>query len=168
MNNTENIEAIIKQIIHSKTESGFAVIKAEDVNRYNVFTAVGKIRGPKVGAIIEMNGYWFNSEKYGVQFKVLGSSISVPQNLAGIINYLGSAFVDAVGHKSARRIVDFFGEQTLDILENDIEKLALVPGIGPVRVRNIILAWNEQKPFNKVVKRQLLSQNKRAGLETDK
>jgi len=89
----------------------------------------------------------------------MGSSISVPQNLAGIINYLGSAFVDAVGHKSARRIVDFFGEQTLDILENDIEKLALVPGIGPVRVRNIILAWNEQKTFNIIIKRDLLSKN---------
>jgi exodeoxyribonuclease V alpha subunit len=160
MNNMENIEAEITQVIYSKTDSGFAVIKAKDINKNNVFTAVGKILGPKVYEIIKMNGYWFRNEKYGIQFKVLSSEISVPQNLASITNYLGSAFVDAVGPKSARRIVDYFGEQTLDILENDIGKLSLVPGIGPVRVRNIILAWNEQKPFNKAVKQQLLSKNK--------
>lgn len=160
MNNMESIEAEIMQVIYSKTESGFAVIKAKDVNRKNVLTAAGKIQGPKVGAIITMNGYWFKNEKYGIQFKVLNSEISVPQDLAGITKYLGSAFVDAVGPKSARRIVDYFGDQTLDILENDIKKLALVPGIGPVRARNIILAWNTQKPFNVVIKRQLLSKNK--------
>ncbi len=155
MENLEEIEGEVLQTIYKSNDNKFAVIKVRDYDHSNIFTAVGDIHGPKTGAIIKLSGYWVNDRKHGVQFKTLSSKVAVPDTFGGLIRYLGSNFVDAVGPKSARKIVEFFGEGTIDILENDIEKLLLVPGIGQGRLRNIKLAWNDQKLFNVAIRGKL-------------
>lgn len=142
-----NIRGIIRQIVYNSVDTKYAIIRVQDFNGENIFNAVGKIHEPKVGAAIHLTGYWVNSYKYGRQFRTLRSQIADLDTLSGLMHYLGSKFVDAVGHESARKIVAFFGEETIDILENNIERLVLVQGIGPTKLRNIKHAWDDQKKF---------------------
>lgn len=157
MEHYEDIQGEIIQIIYSNTDAKFAVARVQDANRKNIFTAAGNIHGPKVGAIVKLKGYWEKNHKHGIQFKTISSEIAVPATLAGMMKYLGAGFVEAVGPRSARNIVEYFGEKTVHVLENDIEKLILVPGIGPGRLRNISLAWNDQKQFNIAIRKNVSS-----------
>jgi len=157
MNHYEEIKGEVIQIIYSNIDANFAVIKVKDINKNNTLTATGKIQSPKVGAIVKLRGYWEKHRKHGVQFKTISSAIALPDTLAGIMKYLGAGFVEAVGPRSARKIVEYFGADTANVIENEIEKLILVPGIGPGRLRNIQLAWNDQKIFNVAIKKKLLS-----------
>lgn len=157
MDNYEEIKGEILKIIHSSIDLRYAVIRVQDSDRRNIFNAAGKIQSPKIGANVKLKGYFENHRKHGIQFKTVSSVIALPDTLAGLTKYLSAGFVDAVGPRSARKIVEFFGEDTANILENEIWKLALVPGIGPGRLRNISIAWNDQKQFNVMIRKKLLS-----------
>jgi exodeoxyribonuclease V alpha subunit len=76
---------------------------------------------------------------------------TVPATVFGIKKYLGSGLIKGLGPVIAGRIVKKFGEKTLDIIENDIEKLTMVEGIGKKRIAMIQNAWNEQKEIRDVM-----------------
>jgi exodeoxyribonuclease V alpha subunit len=156
MRNYESIKGQIIKVIFSNTDAKYAVIRVQNAAGSNIFNAAGRIESPKVGAIVVLNGYFENHRKHGIQFKTVNSEIAVPDTLAGLTKYLGAGFVESVGSQSASNIVEYFGDETINILENDIDKLILVPGIGPVKIRNIKLAWNDQKQFNVMIKKKLL------------
>jgi len=157
MTQYEEITGEIIQIIFSNTDAKYAVVRVQDANRNNIFNAAGRIQGPKVGAIVKLKGYWEKNQKHGIQFKTISSAIAVPDTLTGIMKYLGAGFVEAVGPRSARKIVEYFGEETVNVLENEIFKLILVPGIGQGKLRNISLAWNDQKKFSIAIKKNMSS-----------
>ena len=89
--------------------------------------------------------------KFGEQFKVVDYKTAVPATVFGIQKYLGSGLIKGLGPVIAGRIVKKFGEKTLDVIENDIEKLATVEGIGKKRIAMIQNAWNEQKEIRDVM-----------------
>lgn len=140
----EEILGEILEIIFLKEETNFAIVKIKD-SKMRIIKVTGNIRCPLIGAKIKMNGFWENHPRYGNQFKVIHSEISIPDNVYGIRNVLGSGLAQGIGPAAARRIVAFFGAETIDIMNNDIEKLLLVPGIGLEKFRKIQSAWNKQK-----------------------
>ena len=69
----------------------------------------------------------------------------------GIQKYLGSGLIKGIGPVMAKRIVAKFGKDTLDIIENEIEKLAEVDGIGKKRIQMVKKAWEDQKEIREVM-----------------
>jgi len=103
------------------------------------------------GEIIKMRGEWTNHPRYGEQFKIIHYKTSVPASVFGIQKYLGSGLIKGIGPVMAKRITKQFGKKTLDIIEEEIEKLVEVEGIGEKRIRMIAQAWEAQKEIREVM-----------------
>ncbi len=114
-------------------------------------TVTGNFSSVSPGETVELTGLWTSHPQYGDQFKALEYSVTRPATLAGIQKYLGSGLIKGIGPVTARRIVDHFGEETLDIIETTIERLSEVKGIARKRVAMIHHAWEEQRAIKEVM-----------------
>ena len=141
----------IERITFSNEENGYTIARVKIYGRQDLVTVVGYLMSPSPGEMLNMKGEWVNHPKFGEQFKVTEYKTTVPATIFGIQKYLGSGLIKGLGPVIASRIVKKFGEKTLDVIENDIEKLALVEGIGKKRIAMVQNAWEEQKEIRDVM-----------------
>ncbi|MEA3428796.1 MAG: ATPase, T2SS/T4P/T4SS family, partial [Thermodesulfobacteriota bacterium] len=146
-----DLQGQIEKITYSDEESGFTIAKVKVDEQQDPVTVVGNLMSPVPGVILKMKGEWANHPKYGKQFKVIDYKTAVPASVCGIKNYLGSGLIKGLGPVMAGRIVKKFGIKTLDIIENKIEKLADIDGIGKKRIAMIKTAWDEHKEIRDVM-----------------
>ncbi|NVL93215.1 MAG: AAA family ATPase, partial [Desulfobacterales bacterium] len=145
------LQGQIERITYTNNENGYTVAKVRVQGRRDVVTVVGNLVAPTPGEIIKMSGEWTNHPKYGEQFKVVRYKSLVPASVYGIERYLGSGLIKGIGPVMAKRIVEKFGKTTLDVIEDEIEKLAEVDGIGEKRIGMIKKAWEDQKEIREVM-----------------
>jgi exodeoxyribonuclease V alpha subunit len=119
--------------------------------RRELVTVIGNIVNPTPGEVIRMKGEWGSHPKYGEQFKIVFCQCTTPATVYGIEKYLGSGLIKGIGPVMAKRIVKKFQEKTLDLIENEIDKLADVAGVGKKRIAMIKKAWEEQKEIRTVM-----------------
>ncbi len=141
----------IERITFASEESGFTVARVKVKGHRDLVTIVGNLMSPMPGEIISMKGKWSSHAKYGQQFSVQQYHTAVPASVVGIRKYLGSGLIKGVGPVTAGRIVNKFGSDSLEIIENDIKKLHQVNGIGKKRIEMIAAAWEEQKEIRDVM-----------------
>ena len=141
----------IEKITFTNEENGFTIARVKVRGSHGLVTVVGTMMSPMVGEILEMRGEWSTHPNFGEQFKVLEYKPKVPVTTYGIRKYLGSGMIKGLGPVMAGRIVDRFGKKTLDIIENDIQRLAEVEGIGKKRIAMITGAWDEQREIRDVM-----------------
>ncbi len=108
-------------------------------------TVVGKCAAIWVGEELRASGAWRRHPQHGVQFEARSLLCIAPTSLEGIRRYLSSGMIRGIGKVNARRIVDHFGEATLDVIEKQSARLREVEGIGPKRRQLIKESWNEQR-----------------------
>jgi exodeoxyribonuclease V alpha subunit len=89
--------------------------------------------------------------QYGRQFQVEAYDTMLPATVQGIRRYLGSGLIKGIGPKMAERIVEHFGQATLEVIEQQPGRLVEVPGLGPKRTRMITAAWAKQRAIKKVM-----------------
>ena len=77
---------------------------------------------------------------HGLQFKAEELRTTPPHTAEGIVKYLGSGLVKGIGPHFARKIVQVFGERTLEVIDESPSYLKEVKGIGPRRIQRIALA----------------------------
>jgi exodeoxyribonuclease V alpha subunit len=145
------LQGQIERITYTNNENGYTVAKVRVQGRRDLVTVVGNLVAPTPGEIIRMSGEWTNHPKYGEQFKVVRYKSLVPASVYGIERYLGSGLIKGIGPVMAKRIVEKFGKTTLDVIEERIEKLAEVDGIGEKRIGMIKKAWEDQKEIREVM-----------------
>ena len=141
----------IERITFTNEENGFTIAKVKVQGKRDLVTVVGNLMAPMPGEIIDMQGEWAHHAKYGPQFKVVHFKTKVPATVFGIQKYLGSGLIKGLGPVMAGRIVDRFGENTLDIIENQIDRLAEVKGIAEKSIAKIATAWEAQKDIRDVM-----------------
>ncbi|MDR2781348.1 MAG: ATP-dependent RecD-like DNA helicase [Holosporaceae bacterium] len=141
----------LERITYENDENSYIVAKVKVYGYTDLVTIVGNIPSPTPGEILNMSGEWVNHPKFGMQFKVVFCECSVPASVAGIEKYLGSGLIKGIGSVMAKRIVKKFGEKTLDIIEESVEKLLEIEGIGRIRTEMIAKAWEEQKEIRSVM-----------------
>lgn len=146
-----DLQGQIERITYTNEENGYTVAKVKVYNRNDLVTVVGNLLSPNPGEVIKMKGEWVNNAKYGEQFKVVHYKSLVPASVKGIEKYLGSGLIKGIGPVMAKRIVKKFGEDTLNIIEHDIQKLSEVEGIGEKRIEMIKNAWAAQKEIREVM-----------------
>jgi exodeoxyribonuclease V alpha subunit len=96
-------------------------------------------------------GHWVNHKQFGRQFAVEKFESVLPRTVVGIKKYLGSGLVKGIGRTFADRIVEKFGDQTLEIIDQFSARLREVDGIGPERARRIKEAWTQQKSVRDIM-----------------
>ncbi len=114
-------------------------------------TIVGSFANIQPGQTLQLTGFWRDHSQFGPQFQVVNYKETKPATLTGIEKYLGSGLIKGVGPVTARRIVGHFGLETLDIIENQIERLIEVQGIAKKRITLIKNAWSTQKAIKEVM-----------------
>ena len=147
----EYISGIVERITFANEENGFCVIKIKSRGFYDLVTVVGNLASVNVGSTLKLKGEWKMDSKYGRQFNAFDYRELVPATIAGIEKYLGSGLIKGIGPKYARRIVKYFKEDTLRVIEEETDKLINVEGIGKKRLEMIKKAWHEQKEIKNVM-----------------
>jgi len=145
------LQGQLERITYTNTENGYTVARIKPLEGGSSVTVVGNFIAPTPGELLALRGEWTNHPKYGDQFRVAESRVLVPATTEGIRKYLGSGLIKGIGKSTAARIVDRFGEKTLDVIENDIKKLTRIKGIGPQTVAKIKTAWIAQRQIRDVM-----------------
>ena len=141
----------IEQVTYFDEASGFTVARMRIEGHPTLLTAVGRLLDPRPGEMLAMTGEWVIHPTFGEQFKVHAFKLHVPVTPQSILRYLGSGLIRGVGPEMASRIVDRFGERALEVIENDIQKLQSVKGIGRKRLASIKTAWEEQQDIRQLM-----------------
>jgi exodeoxyribonuclease V alpha subunit len=147
----EELEGQIERITYINDDTGYTVAKVSVPGFVSHITIVGKLLALAPGEVLQMNGVWENHPKFGRQFRVLKHTTMLPASIKGIKKYLGSGLIKGIGSVMASRIVKKFGEKTLKVIDEHIEQLARVEGIGEKRIRLIEKAWADQKEIRSVM-----------------
>ncbi len=147
----EKLQCVIERITYHNEENGYSVIKVAARGYSDIIAAVGTMPEAHVGSVFNLYGYWKVDPKYGQQFVFQRCEETLPATVNGIKKYLGSGLIKGIGPAYAGRIVKTFGEETLNILDNEPDRLAEVPGIGPKRIEKIKKSWVEQKEIKNIM-----------------
>lgn len=145
------LEGVLERITYANEENGYTVARVDAGRGGDLVTVVGSLLGAQVGESLRMTGRWGSHPQYGRQFTVENYTTVLPATVQGIRRYLGSGLVKGIGPKTAERIVDHFGLDTLDVIETGPQRLIEVPGLGPKRTALIAAAWEEQKAIKEVM-----------------
>ncbi|MBP5743868.1 MAG: ATP-dependent RecD-like DNA helicase, partial [Oscillospiraceae bacterium] len=147
----EQLRCAVERITYRNEENGYTVLRCRAKGFQDLVTVVGVMPETHVGSVLQLEGDWRLDAKYGRQFSVTAFEETMPATAYGIEKYLGSGLVKGIGPKFSRRIVQQFGTDTLDIIEENPEKLLKVNGIGKVRVDRIKKSWQEQKEIRNIM-----------------
>ena len=146
----EKLECTVENIVYQNEINGFTVIRSRIDGYVGLKSVVGIMHDIKVGAKLEITGDW-KEDKYGRSFNIRSYIEKLPSTIDGIEKYLGSGLVKGIGPKFAKAIVDTFGKDTFKIMEDEIDRLIEVPGIGKDRLSKIKKAWIEQKGVREIM-----------------
>ncbi|MCR4661423.1 MAG: ATP-dependent RecD-like DNA helicase, partial [Clostridia bacterium] len=139
----ETFRGIVDKIIYTNAETGYTVL-AFNAKR-NMFVAVGTLPPIEENEYLKITGDFVQNKRYGTQFNIKEVEFDHPDSKNEIYIYLSSGLFYGIGEKTAKLIVDYFGEKTFEILDNDPERLMEVPGIGIKKVKAIIEAYENTK-----------------------
>ena len=130
------LQGAISAVVYQNYENGYSVLRLNIGGGQNV-TVVGTIPLPAVGEQLMVTGRWSTHSSYGKQFEAEFLERLMPQSSADILAFLSSRVLKGIGPKTAARIVECFGEDTLAIMEREPERLAEVPGISREKARAV-------------------------------
>ena len=145
----EHLSGTVEEIIYRNDENGYCVC---DLNVQDVLiTVVGYMPFLAPGEIIEVEGEYTQHPTYGKQLSVAAFSKAPPNSLEAIYKYLASGMLKGIGPATAQKIVETFGEDSLDIIENDPERLSVIKGISINRAIEISNSYQSQFGVRNIV-----------------
>jgi exodeoxyribonuclease V alpha subunit len=145
------LRCVVEHITYQNQENGWSVMKVKVKGYDNLVTLTGSLLDVPVGSVLLVDGDWRVDPKYGQQFVAQSWTEVMPATLYGIEKYLGSGLVKGIGPAYAKAIVSRFGLETIDVIENDIERLLEVPRLGKKRMEKIRESWEKQKDIKEVM-----------------
>ena len=145
------LRCVVEHITYQNEKNGWSVMKVKVKGYDNLVTLTGSLLDVPVGSVLLVDGDWRVDPKYGQQFVAQSWTEVMPATLYGIEKYLGSGLVKGIGPAYAKAIVSRFGLETIDVIENDIERLLEVPRLGKKRMEKIRDSWEKQKDIKEVM-----------------
>ena len=155
----DTLSGSVERITYYNEENGYTVLRlrpekrihAPALSRDGLATVVGNLPELSPGEHLQLQGLWHTHPKHGLQFNVEICEQTLPATASGIERYLGSGMIKGIGPRLAERIVAHFKAQTLEIIEENPEKLREVSGIGADRTAKINAAWQAQKQVKEIM-----------------
>ena len=145
------LRCVVEHITYQNPENGWSVMKVKVKDYKDLVTLTGSLLDVPVGSVLLCEGNWKVDSRYGQQFVVESWQEVMPATIYGIEKYLGSGLVKGIGPVYAKAIVGKFGLETLDVIENNIERLLDVPRLGRKRMEKIRESWEKQKDIKEVM-----------------
>lgn len=145
----ENIIGFVEAIVFRSDDTGYTVSKI-NFNKETI-TAVGTVPFIKEGQNVKLKGEWIVHKQFGKQFKIEEFEEILPTSVEAIEKYLSAGVIYGIGPVTAKKIVNHFGEDTFNIMENNIERLMEVDGIGKKKFGIIYESYIEQKDLKDII-----------------
>lgn len=149
--NMVKLRCVVEHITYQNQENGWSVMKVKVKGYDNLVTLTGSLLDVPVGSVLLVDGDWRVDPRYGQQFVAQSWTEVMPATIYGIEKYLGSGLIKGIGPVYAKAIVNRFGLETIDVIENDIERLLEVPRLGRKRMEKIRESWEKQKDIKEVM-----------------
>lgn len=143
------IEGIVETVVFRNEDNGYTICKLKCDKE--VVTIVGVIPFINESQEYSVQGEWTVHPKFGKQFKIEAIHEIIPTTTSGIEKYLASGVIEGIGKVTAKKIVEFFGEDAIKILDSNIEKLEEIPGIGKKRINTIMKSYLEQRVTKDII-----------------
>ena len=143
----ETIEGTIRSVVFHNEANGYTVLHVEIPSEFELaknpeITIVGKAQAVWEGEDVKAEGQWVTDKVHGRQFKAETLTCIAPRSLKGIERYLASGLIKGIGPVLAKRIVDTFGEETMNVLSHQSGRLNEVPKLGAAKIRQIRESWH--------------------------
>ncbi len=145
------LRGTLSRVRFSSDDGQFSVAELTVPERVTPVTLVGNLMSARPGETLEVTGQWRDDPTYGRQFKIHTVEAALPSSREGIVAYLGGDMIEGIGPKLAARIVDHFGEQTLEIIDDQPARLSEVDGIGDTRATQIAEAWRRDRAIHRLM-----------------
>ena len=147
--NRVSLEGTLGHVVFRDDDSGFTIARLEREGEEPV-TIKGLLAGVDTGERLRVSGRWQEDPRFGKQLRVDSFLPLVPETDAAIRDFLGRR-VDGIGPVMAQRLVDHFGAQTLEVLDNQPHRIREVEGIGPTRADRVLAAWAKLRGLKEVM-----------------
>ncbi|NDJ60739.1 MAG: AAA family ATPase, partial [Chloroflexi bacterium] len=155
----DSLTGTVERITFYNADNGYSVIKIKPSQRYpsaeardGTIAVVGTMPELAVGEQIQLTGQWVDDARYGRQFRCETVTPLAPTTEDGIVSYLSSGIVKGIGRRTAEKIVRYFGIETLDVLDNQPDRLSEVPGLKRELARDLAQAW----AYNQAIRQTMI------------
>jgi len=140
----------VSSIIYENEETGYTVLRL-DTGTEGIVTVVGCLPYVSPGEMLELEGSWTSHPAHGRQFKAERAVRRMPETVSAIYEYLASGVIKGVGQATAKLIVERFGIESLNVIEETPERLAEIRGITPKRAEEIGRAFQRRSGLRRLV-----------------
>lgn len=147
----ERLSGSVERVTFHNEESGFTVLRLKVAGQRDSVAVVGFTASPAVGQFMECVGAWQNDRTHGVQFKASKITPVQPTTLEGKERYLASGQVKGLGNYYAKKLIEHFGYDVFEVIENEPERLLEIPGIGRKRLDMVKESWAEQQAVRDIM-----------------
>lgn len=147
----DGLRGQIERVTFHNEETGFAVLRVKVRGRRELASVVGSVAAVAPGEWITAEGAWVTDREHGAQFRANRLETQPPDSREGIEKYLASGLIRGIGPVYAKKLVEKFGAQVFDIIENQSARLQEVGGIGAERRRAIKQAWADQRVVREIM-----------------
>ena len=148
---TEKLIGVIEDITFRNEDNGFTVMVISSKGEDEPITVVGEFPPVAEGQEVALTGEWAFHQTFGRQFKAAGIELTMPTDAAGILRYLSSGIIRGVREATAMKIVEAFGAEAFEVIENDVNRLASINGISKNKAREIQQSFREQFASREVI-----------------
>jgi exodeoxyribonuclease V alpha subunit len=145
------LDGVLERYVFRNEESSFAIAKLTVEGQMIPTTIVGELVGVAEGLPLRLRGKWVDDKKWGKQFRLVTYQLKEPNTLVGIERFLSSGLVSGIGPELARRLVEHFGMDTLEVIGGQPHRLTEVDGIGASRAGKISSAFASQRHVQDVM-----------------
>lgn len=143
------LEGYVESVVYRNEENGYTVVEISDDDDY--ITAVGIMPRVHQGDLLKLTGNYKEHPNYGRQFSAQVCELCRPSGTAGILRYLSSGAIRGIGLTTAQRLVSEFGEKTLDVMENEPERVAMLKGISKSKAEDFSLQLKQSMGIRSLI-----------------
>lgn len=149
--NTEytQITGVVEDVVFYNSENSYTVLDVSSGGE--LLTAVGTLPEISVGEKVVLTGHWDMHPSFGRQFKVIRFERYLPDTAAQFLKYLSSGAIKGIGPKTATLLVERFGDNTFNVIENEPERLAVIKGISKDKAKLISAEFKKQFAVRTVI-----------------
>lgn len=147
----EELQGTVENIIYTTPDGRFSVFRLRPDGQRGLVTVTVQMDAPLQGQQLELKGQWVEHPRFGQQFKAEHMLVAAPTSLEGIERFLASGAIDGVGPVYAKKIVDKFGCDALEIIEHAPSRLREIAGIGAKTVKKIHESFMETAELRQIM-----------------
>lgn len=145
----QQITGVVEDVVFYNTENSFTVLDVSSGGE--LITAVGILPEITAGEKVVLTGTWDMHHSFGRQFRVNRFERYLPDTAAQFLKYLSSGAIKGVGPKTATQMVERFGDNTFNVIENEPERLTVLRGISKDKAKLISAEFKKQFAVRTVI-----------------